>query len=120
MKRLILIAAALSLPACALPSFSLGTAPTPLASTVVDDKALDAAWRSFDIALDALDLWMDAKPSVIGTPKAIKIADGIDKVTTLLTAAEKAASAGSTKDYAEALTDAKAALVELRVAMKGN
>lgn len=124
MKRLLTtICVALALTGCTLPSFSLGSvaqSPAPLAQTVIDDKALDAAWRSFDIALDAIDLLIDRKVIVPGSPKAVKIADAIDRVTALLTAAEKAAAAGSTTDYAKALVDAKGALVELRVALKGS
>jgi len=129
MRRLFLIASALSLSlsGCMVPSLGglLGSgatvnAPAPLAATVIDDKALEAAWRSFDVALDAIDLWKAAKPSVKGTPQAIRIANGIDKVSGLLNAAERAAAAGSTTSYATALVEAKAALDELRAALKGN
>jgi hypothetical protein len=119
-KRLILIAA-LMLSACTLPSFSLGTptSPAPLAQTTVDDTALSAAWKSFDVALDAINLAIDAKLIVIGSSKAIAIADAIDKVTKFLTAAESAAAAGSATDYKVALANASAALVEMRSALKG-
>lgn len=121
MKRLILLAmAALSLNACALPSFSLGTAaPAPLAATTIDDTALEAAWKSFDVALDAINLAIDAKAITPGSTKAVAIANAIDKVTGFLSAAELAASAGSTTDYKKALEDAKAALTQLRFTLKG-
>lgn len=121
MKKLILVAA-LALSACTLPSFSLGgatTAPAPLAATTIDDTALSAAWKAFDAVLDAIDLWKAAKPSVKGTPQAIAVADAIDKTTHFLTAAEAAAAAGSTKDYLVALANAKQALIELHLALKG-
>lgn len=121
MKRLIPLLAALALGACTLPSFSLGapTAPAPLAQTVIDDKALSAAWKSFDVALDAINLAIDAKVIQIGSPKAVKIADAIDRVTAALSAAESAAAAGSSTDYLAALNHARSALDQLRFALKG-
>lgn len=122
MKRLVLLFAALSLSACSLIPASLFTAPAapaPLAQTVIDDKALSAAWKSFDVALDAINLLIDHKVITPGTPKARAIADGIDKVTGFLTAAEIAAAAGSTTDYKVALANAGAALIQLRSTLKG-
>jgi hypothetical protein len=120
MKRFVLSAmAALSLNACTLPSFSLGTAPAPLAQTTLDETALSTAWKSFDVALDAINLAIDARAITPGSPKANRIADAIDKVTKFLTAAESAAAAGSTTDYKVALANASAAITEMRSALKG-
>lgn len=121
MKRILPLIAALSLTACQLPAFSLGTpvSPAPLAQTVVDDKALQAAWQSFDLALDGINLLIDQGYIKPHTPKALAVANGIDKVTRFLTAAESAAAAGSTKDYGVALAEAKGAIVQLRAALKG-
>lgn len=126
MKRLIPILAALSLSACSLPDIHIGSgglpsvsSPAPLAQTVIDDKALDAAWKSFDVALDAINLAIDAGAIKPGTPKAIAVADAIDKVTAILTAAEKAAAAGSSADYVTALINARGAFLDLRAALKG-
>lgn len=121
MRKLLLLACACALPlsACAGIPVVSSAAPAPLAHTTIDDTALNAAWKSFDIALDAIDLWKAAKPSVKGTPQGIAIANAIDRVTSFLTAAESAAAAGSTTDYGVALANAKAALTELRLALKG-
>ncbi len=121
MKRLLLIAgASLSLTACQLPNIQIGAeAPAPLAATVIDDKALMAAWQSFDLALDGINLLADKGYLVPGTAKAIKVADGIDKVTAFLTAAESAVAAGSTKDYAVAMANTRGAIAQLRAALKG-
>ncbi|MES2902698.1 MAG: hypothetical protein V4696_00790 [Pseudomonadota bacterium] len=120
MKRLMILLAALSLNACALPSFSLGApAPAPLAATTIDDTALSTAWKSFDVALDAINLAIDAGAIKVGSPQAIKVADAIDRVTAALTAAESAAAAASTTSYKSALLDARAALAQLRLALKG-
>lgn len=121
MKRFLPLLGALSLGACQLPAVSIGspTAPAPLAQTVVDDKALLAAWQSFDLALDAINTLADTGYLKPGTPKAIKVADGIDKVTAFLTAAESAAAAGSTRDYNVALANVRGAIAQLRAALKG-
>ena len=115
--RLLAALAALSLAACQLPAVST-QAPAPLAQTTIDDKALDVAWKSLDAALDGINLALDLKPSLIGTPAAKRVADGIDAVTAALTAAEHAAAAGSTTDYAKALAEAKSAYAELRLALQ--
>lgn len=116
MKSLILVLS-LALAACSGVPMSVTQAPAPLAATAIDDRALQTAWKSFDVALDAINLYLDAKPSVIGTPGAKRLADGIDALTAALTAAESAAAAGSTTSYAVALVNVKDAAASLRVAM---
>ena len=62
-KRFLPMLAVLSLSACQLPDISIGSglqSPAPLAQTVIDDKALMAAWQSFDLALDGIILLRDA------------------------------------------------------------
>lgn len=123
---------ALSLSAC-FPSglFTAPASPAPLAQTVIDDKALLVAWKSFDVALDGINVAMDFCEGALGSsiskcaalkpgsPSANRLADAIDKVTGFLTAAEKAAVAGSAADYRVALANAMGALTDLRAALKG-
>ena len=118
-RFLILVATSLAISGCQLPQISLlpSQPPAPLAQTTIDDRALQAAWRTFDTALDAINLYMDAKPNVIGTPGATRLANAIDAVSHALTAAEKAASAGSATDYSTAIAEAKGALTEMRSAI---
>lgn len=122
MKHTLILLGALTLSACQLPAIAIGSpaAPAPLAQTVVDDKALAAAWSSFDVALDGINILIDTGYIKPGTAKAIKVADGIDKVTGFLTAAESAAAAGSAKDYGIALANVRGAITQLRAALKGN
>ena len=120
MKRFLPMLAALSLGACQLPATIGMVSPAPLAQTAIDDKALQAAWASFDVALDGINLLIDNKVIKPGTPKAIKVANGVDKVTAILTAAESAAAAGSSKDYLVALSQVRGAITELRAALKGS
>lgn len=119
MKRsLTIVATALALTACQLPQIGYpAQSPAPLAKTTLDDRALRAAWRSFDAALDAINLAMDAKPSLIGTPGAIKLANAIDAVTLALTAAESAADAGSQAEYDAAIASSVKAFSEMRMAI---
>lgn len=120
MKRSVtIVATALALTACQ--PFAYGSLPTqspaPLAKTTIDDRALRAAWKSFDAALDAINLAMDIKPSLIGTPGAIKLANAIDATTLALSAAESAADAGSQAEYDAALASATQAFTQLRMAI---
>lgn len=122
MKRHLIYGLMLLTAACQLPSFSMGTplaSPAPLAQTTIDDTALSTAWKSFDVALDAINIAIDAHLIVVGSPKANAIADAIDKVTKFLTAAESAAAAGSATDYKVALANASAAITEMRSALRG-
>lgn len=116
MKKLI-AACILSLCLMACAAVPLSQAPAPLAATTIDDTALSAAWKSFDVALDAINLLIDANQIKVGSNKALAIATGIDKVTGFLTAAELAAKAGSTTNYSVALINARGAIQELRVAL---
>ena len=123
MKRLLTFLTAFSLCACQLPAFSLGTppvSPAPLAQTTIDDKALETAWKTFDLALDGINIMGDRGLIVPGSPKGKAVAAGIRKVNAALIAAERFAIAGSTTSYNEALTEAGTAIAELRAALKGN
>jgi hypothetical protein len=116
-KHLLAAAVALSLTACAgIPVVST-QAPAPLAQTTIDDTGLETAWKAFDVSLDAVNLAMDLKPALIGTPNAIRLANAIDAVTLALTAAESAAAAGSSTDYAVAMVKSKQAFMEMRAAI---
>lgn len=119
MKKLILIAG-LMLSACTSQLESVldpASAPAPLAKTTIDDRALQAAWKSFDVSLDAINLAMDLKPSLIGTPGAKRLANAIDAVSAALTAAEHAVAAGSTTNYITAMANVRNALTEMRLAL---
>lgn len=124
MKRMILMAtAALSLSACAIPGLptlaNVGVeAPAPLEATTIDDKWLELAWKSHDALQDSLNLAMDLKPSLIGSPGMKRAADINDAITSALTAAESAAAAGSEKDYLVAIAQAKQAITEMRGAIQ--
>lgn len=120
MKTILAALVAVTMTACTGPLGSILTAPPstpPLAQTKIDETALRAAWGAFDTALDALNLWMDAKPSVIGTPAAVKIADAVDAVNAALTAAQVAADGLNSGDYIKAMAEAKVAISDLKAAI---
>lgn len=130
MKKIFLaLCAPLALSACVVPNLGglLGASPAPLNNTTIDDKALRTAWQTFDVALDGINLAIDAcstlnasycAPFKPGSPQARKLADLIDATKIALNAAEHAAAAGSTKDYAVALAQADAALVDIKLLLK--
>lgn len=125
MKKMLLAlcAPALLLAACNTGGISsagsiLPQSPAPLATTTVDDTALETAWKGFDLALDAIDL-IPASKLPPGSDKAKAVAKAIRTVSAALTSAEHFAAAGSTTSYLQALQEAKAGLTELRTIIKG-
>lgn len=126
MRKILSIAIALSLSGCTslVPGESgvptIPEAPAPLAATAIDDTALMTAWRSFDVALDAIAVLRTQGIIKVGSPKALAIANGIDRALTALQAAEHAAAAGSTTSYLTALAEARLAFTDLRIVIKGN
>lgn len=121
MRLLLAPLAALALTSCGpLLTAMAGPAPAPLARTTIDDRALETAWRSFDVALDAINLLTDRGVIVPGTPQARQIAAAIRTVNRSLGAAERFAAAGSATDYATALREATAGIGEIRSALGGN
>lgn len=121
MKKLI-VGLMLVLSACNVgaPSSIPIAAPVPLASKTIDDTALNACWKAFDVALDAIALLREKGVIKVGSPKALAIANGIDRTSAALQAAEHAVAAGSTTNYLTALNEARLALTDIRVAIKGN
>jgi hypothetical protein len=112
---------ALSLSGCAgMLGAIAGPAPAPLARTAIDDHGLDMAWKTFDVALDAIGLLTDRGVIVPGTPQGRNIATAIRAVNRALAAAERFAAAGSATDYATALREATAGMNTIREALGGN
>jgi len=121
-KQFLGLVALVSLAACQTPigTVSPFEAPAPLEKVTVDDSALQTAWRAFDTALDAIALLRDAGALKPGTPKAIAVANGIDRVLAGFKAAELAVAAGSTKSYGEAMANLRAAISELRSTLRSS
>lgn len=118
MRLLLAPFVALSLTGCGPMLAALAPpAPAPLARTTIDDRALETAWRSFDVALDAINLLTDRGVIVPGTPRARTIATAIRRVNTALSSAERFAAAGSAGDYLTALREAGAGIAEIRTAL---
>lgn len=122
MKRIALaFALSASLAACGPMMAAMGgPAPAPLAQTTIDDTGLETAWKSFDLALDAINGLTDAGIITPGTPRARAIAQGIRTVNRALASAERFAAAGSATDYGVALAEAKAGIEEIRAALRSN
>ena len=118
MKKIFLALAAFSLSATgactAIPGFSTVSAPAPLAATVIDDQGLEVAWKAFDLALDGINFLGDLNIIKPGSPAGKQVAVGIRATNSALAAAERAAAAGSTRDYKVALEEGLAALQGLR------
>lgn len=116
--RILLLA--LVLGGCQIDAPSVSVAPAPLAVKVIDDVALRTAVQSFDVALDGIALLRERGLIKVGSPRAVGIAKGINRVSEALVVADHAVKAGSTTSYAEALHEAGLAIQQLRSALKGN
>jgi hypothetical protein len=117
MRLFLIPLAALSLSSCAGLGALMSGPPAPLSRTTIDDRALETAWKTFDVALDAINLLTDRGIIVPGTPRARSIATAIRRVNTALASAERFAAAGSATDYATALREAMAGVAEIRTAL---
>lgn len=123
MRRIaIAVLAALSLSACGLVPLITGiqTAPptsSALASTSIDESAIDFARDSFDAALFGVDALMDMGKIKPGSPEARNLAKLIRQIAGFLGAADSAQKAGQASTYNEAFRNAKAALAQFRTAI---
>lgn len=135
MKRIIALlgALSLSLAACSQPG-SINTAgnvaastadllgfkvPATLTNTAADEKAISAAWLVFEGWLKIERQWRQSGRLVPGTPKALAVANGIDRVTAGLQAASAARRALSADKYKTAWRDASVAFADAQRALTG-
>lgn len=117
MKK-ILIALSLAVSACA-PGGVLST-PAPLTHTVLDEKALILALQTFDTVLTAVDRLVAAGVITPGSPRAVQIADAIEKAKVAYQAASAAQRAGSSTNYLAELANAGSAVAQINSLLKGN
>jgi hypothetical protein len=99
---------------------NIGAAPAPLARTQIDDRALMAADKGFDLFNDAVNLMIDRKVITPGSPRAKALAYWIRKTDIALQAAFHAAEAGHATSYATALAEAQLGITELKKLMGSN
>jgi hypothetical protein len=114
------IALALGLAACVPETPTIPPPPAPLAKTVIDDQALIAADKGFDLFNDAINMAIDRKIITPGSPTARSLAYWIRKVDTALQAAFHAAEVGHAGNYQTALAEAQLGIAELKKLVKGN
>lgn len=94
-------------------------APAPLASTVIDDHALIVALQGADTIATAVDALVAAHVLVPGTPRALAVKSGLQRLKSFLEAASAAQRAGSTTSYQSALSNASQALSDIAAAVHG-
>lgn len=118
MRKLAIIPFLALLASCALPAgLALPPAPAPAAHTVIDDRALEVAWKTFDVAIDAINVLVQANVIKPGTPRAKTIATAIRRVNMALVAAEHADKIASVGDYAAAIKEATEAMADIHAAL---
>lgn len=122
MKRLIYaVCIALSLSACE----PLTAGSTPVASLpgsapvcgVLQSDKFDIALKAYGAATDAINLLIDAHALTPGSAKAVAIANANDKVLVAFVTAEHARQACNSTSYLAALSEAQAAIAEVRAAL---
>jgi hypothetical protein len=128
MKKLLSALVALSLSGCAtisdfpaVPGLDLGNPQTtigPVTNRVV--PGLMAAWRTYDTLLTAVDVLITAGVIHPGTPRALQIANALDRVRDALNAATNAVRAGNATDYTHAMGLAQQAFAAARAAFGGS
>lgn len=136
MNRLILaICAPLALTACNLGSqgqiASASTvaasvadavgAPKPtLQGTAIDEQALTLAAKAVDLAALSASALVAARVIEPGTPRALALAQGLDRARMAVNAAADARNAGNATSYTAALADAENAVAQIRATIGSN
>lgn len=93
--------------------------PAPLSRTTIDEKTLIVGLQTFDTVLTAIDRLVAARVIVPGTPRAIQIADAIQKAKVAYQAASAAQKVGNASSYLAALVQAQDAIVKINALVKG-
>jgi hypothetical protein len=124
MKKLLAALVALSLTSCttfpAVPGFDPAV-PAPLAAA--SNKAIPAlitAWRAYDAILTAVDALQAAGVLRPGTPRALAVADGLERALNALNAATAAVRAGNAANFTDAMALAQQAFADARAAIGGS
>ena len=82
-------------------------------------KTLVVAWRAFDALLTAVSGLQAAGVLQAGTPKALKVADLLDRARNALNAATEAVRIGDEGSFSDALAQAHKALADAQAAIGG-
>ena len=123
MKKLLTALVALSLTTgCAtfpaVPNFN--PQDTNISATV--NKAVPAlvtAWRAYDAMLTAVNALRAAGVIQDGSPRALQIADILERLLNALNAATEAVRAGNATNFTDAMTRAQQAFTDARAAIGG-
>jgi fumarate hydratase class II len=124
MKKLLAALAALSLTAActgtggsfpAEPNFTAGSSVASLQNKAA--QSLVTAWRAFDAILTAVELVQAAGGLQAGSPKALRLADAIDKSRDGLNAATAAVQVGNATNFTDAMARAEDALKAARAVL---
>lgn len=111
MKRFLICALIpLALAGCLGAGTTPAAAPAPLAQTAIDDQALVAALRTYDLVLTLVDAGVDA--GMIKGQRAADVKAALVRVSAGLGAARAALRAGNTASYTEAIAAATTAIAE--------
>lgn len=96
-----------------------GAYKPPLAGTNVDEKAIKVAFVAYDAVLTAVDGAVKVGALVPGSATALKVQGFLTLAKASLNAAFNAQQAGNEPNALKALESARAAFLDLKLALKG-
>lgn len=97
---------------------AMGSAPpATLTKTVIDDKAIRAAFLVWDKTLTVIEAFIDSGYVKPGSDLALRLRRGVLATTAALNAASAAQRAGSATTYSDALDKARLALDDIQLAL---
>jgi hypothetical protein len=122
MKKLLSALVALALTSCTTLSADGSFTPNSTVQSLTDraSQALIVAWRGFDAILTAVDGLRAAGVIRDGSPKALRVADALDRARNALNAATEAVRIGNAGGFTGAMSQAQLAFTDARAAIGGN
>lgn len=122
MKKILIAFTALSLASCAsfpaVPDFNPQTQFAPTANKAV--PALLTAWRGYEAILTAVNAMRAAGVIQDGSPRALQVANGLERSLNALNAATDAVRAGNASNFTDAMALANQAFAQTRSAIGGS
>lgn len=121
-KKALAAFVALSLAGCTTFPANGGFGPDTGVGEVKDRaaKTLVVAWRAFDALLTAVQGLQAAGALTAGSPRALRVADLLDKTRNALNAATEAVRIGDEGGFEAALAQAQTALEDAKAAIGGS
>lgn len=117
-KKLLMVLVPLALVGCTPATVSSSVPVVSSVCTAIHSDKFDLALKAYGAATDAVNLLIDAKVIVPGSPRAVAVANANDKVLAAFSVAENARQACDSASYESAIGLAQSAIADVRAALK--